>query len=112
LSLFRFYLNESRVFFDDIIDSQGIENTPLRAIPQHPYIIKEQAFGGGAYSCVNNVSTQAPPPNGTCPNMPNTRCRRRDDATTRITTRCLAVMTKSLSKVLGRFLTIKSITGR
>jgi hypothetical protein len=49
------------------------------------YIIKEQAFGGGAYSChghfrgeacvcVNNVSTQAPPPKAfmehaqTCPN--------------------------------------------
>ncbi len=34
------------------------------------------------------------PQNGTCPNMPNTRCRRRDDAifddaTTSITTRCL-----------------------
>jgi hypothetical protein len=27
-----------------------------------PYKIKQQAFGGGAYSCVNNVSTQAPPP--------------------------------------------------
>jgi hypothetical protein len=26
------------------------------------YIIKEQAFGGGACVCVNNVSTQAPPP--------------------------------------------------
>jgi hypothetical protein len=57
------------------------------------------------------------PQNGTCPNMPNTRCRRRDDAifddaTTSITTRCLAVMTKSSSKVLGRFPTIKSITGR
>jgi hypothetical protein len=66
----------------------------------NPYIIKEQAFVGGAYSChghfgggacvcVNKVSTQAPPQNGTCPNMPNTRCRRRDDATTSITTRCL-----------------------
>jgi hypothetical protein len=42
------------------------------------------------------------PQNGTCPNMPNTRCRHLDDAifddaTTSITTRCLAVMTKSLS---------------
>jgi hypothetical protein len=42
------------------------------------------------------------PQNGTCPNMPNTRCRRRhdaifDEATTSITTRCLAVMTKSSS---------------
>jgi hypothetical protein len=46
-----------------------------------------------------------------------TRCRRRDDtifedATTSITTRCLAVMTKSSSKGLGRFLTINSFTGR
>jgi hypothetical protein len=61
------------------------------------------------------------PQNGTCPNMPKqitTRCRRRDDAifddaTTIITTRCLAVMTKSSSKVVtGRFPTLQSITGR
>ncbi len=52
------------------------------------------------------------PQNGTCPNMPNTRCRRHDDATTSITTRCLAVMTKSSSKVLGGFPTLQSITGR
>jgi hypothetical protein len=33
-------------------------------------------------------------------------------STTSITTRCLAVMTKSSSKVLGRFPTLQSITGR
>ncbi len=34
---------------------------------RNPYIIKEQAFRGGAYSCVNNVSTQAPPPKWNMP---------------------------------------------
>jgi hypothetical protein len=49
------------------------------------------------------------PQNVTCTNMPiTTRFRRRDDAifddaTTSINTRCLAVMTKSSSKVLGRY---------
>jgi hypothetical protein len=91
-----------------------------------PYIIKEQAFGGRACVCHGHFwgrslclcQHRLLPQNGTCPNMSiTTRCRRRDDAifddvTTSITTRCLAVMTKSSSKVLGRFLTINSFTGR
>jgi hypothetical protein len=66
----------------------------------------------------HNVSTQAPPPKWNIPKHAQHQMSSRrddaifDDATTSITTRCLAVMTKSLSKVLGRFPTIKSITGR
>jgi hypothetical protein len=54
-------------------------STSPGALFTHPYIIKEQAFGGGAYSCVNNVSTQAPPPKLNMPKQITTRCRRRDD---------------------------------
>jgi hypothetical protein len=49
---------------------------------------------GGACVCVNNVSTQAPPPKWNMPKQITTRCRRRDDAifddaTISITTRYL-----------------------
>jgi hypothetical protein len=95
----------------------------------NPYIIKEQAFGGGAYSCVNNVSTQAPPPKWNMPKHAHHRCHAQTcpppDVVAVMTQSLMtqqpasppdvysiAVMTKSSSKVLGRFPTIKSITGR
>ncbi len=65
---------------------------------------------------VSVTDTGSSPQNGTCPNMP-IGCRRRDDAifddaTSPPDVYSIAVMTKSSSKVLGRFPTIKSITGR
>ncbi|EFX73427.1 hypothetical protein DAPPUDRAFT_307702 [Daphnia pulex] len=67
------------------------------------------------------------PQNGTCPNMPNTRCRScpTPDVVAVIAQSLMtqqpasppdvysiALMTKSSSKVLGRFPTLQSITGR
>jgi hypothetical protein len=88
------------------------------------YIIKEQAFVGGACVCHGYLGGGACvchghkllPQNGTCPNMP-IGCRRRDDAifydaTSPPDVYSIAVMTKSSSKVLGRFPTLQSITGR
>jgi hypothetical protein len=64
----RFHLGthppETRVKTELTINSLLKNMSTLRI---NPYIIKEQAFGGGAYSCVNNVSTQAPPPKWNMP---------------------------------------------
>jgi hypothetical protein len=80
----------------------------------NPYIIKEQAFWGGACVCVNNVSTRS------SPKMEHAVTRPTPNAVAVMTQQpasppdvySIALMTKSSSKVLGRFPKIKSITDR
>jgi hypothetical protein len=79
-----------------------------------PYIIKEQAFGGrGLFMCQQWVNT------GSSPKMEHAQTCPTPDVVAVMTQQqasppdvSIAGMTKSSSKVLGRFPTIKSITGR
>jgi hypothetical protein len=61
--------------------------------------------------CVNTGSSPKMEHAQTCP-TPDVVAVMTQSSTTSITTRCLAVMTKSSSKELGRSPTIKFITGR
>jgi hypothetical protein len=100
-------------------------NEIFHSYRKYPYIIKQQAFGGGACVChghfgggacvcVNTGSSPKMEHAQTCPKKspPDVVAVMTQSLMTQQPASPPDVYSKSSSKVLGRFPTIKSITGR